>query len=246
MAAERDAKVPVLSAPTFRPHRQLGNRRRTAARKPGKAGQEKWPCHPPQSDYSGSATSRRGRCGRVPIGQRACAANAMPFGHRRSAARLRPSRRHWRAEKKKKKKKTFPIACTPIPALPACGACPIPFTPAGANPAALSPQPPARHLGVTRPVRVLQCATDALPLRHQPAVPPAKVDMRHGKAPGSSGNGRRLIFHGPPEIRNEPARIAYDLKRGSARRGKQHGSRPAERFDVFRRRPEPSPNVGRN
>ena len=140
---------------------------------------------------------------------------------------------------------TFPIACTPIPALPACGTCPIPFTPAGANPAALSPQPPARHLGVTRPVRVLQCATDALPLRHQPAVPPAKVDMRHGIV-GSFGNGRRLIFHSPPEIRNEPARVAYDLKRGSARRGKQHGSRPAERFDVLRRRPEPSPNGGRN
>ena len=118
----------------------------------------------------------------------------------------------------------------------------LPFAPAGTNPRALAPKPPPRNLRVTGPVGILKFHFKAPALVHEPDVTRTEVNVAHGIV-RVLGDFAWLVSHRAPEVRDEPVGVVDDFERGNTRRGKQHGSRAAERLDVVLDVAEALPDV---
>ena len=136
------------------------------------------------------------------------------------------------------------MACTPMPAEVAWGTCPLPVTPAGTYPAALTPKPPTSDFGAPGPIGIMQ-GRQIRTMFHKPTMASAEINVRDRiVAPLSHLVG--LVFYGAPEIRDEPVAVTYDLKSRWIRRREQHRRRPTERLNILFRAAKALPYVARH
>jgi hypothetical protein len=94
-------------------------------------------------------------------------------------------------------------------------------------------------------MRIMECRTQFLALRHQPDVTSTKIDVRHGVV-SCLGDCAGLVFRRSPKIRDEPACVADNFQRCGRGGRKEYGGRPEEWFDILLRVAETRPHLSRH
>ena len=115
--------------------------------------------------------------------------------------------------------------------------------PTTTNPAADSPTPPARYLGVVEFRIPFELARKRVSNPNEVGVSGVKVALMDWKF-SVGGNGFGVLGDGPPEVAHEAVQVVhrFDLRR--MRTTEQNSSRAKERLNVVRHVSEPLPDDG--